>query len=185
MQNTHEQIDNFIKTLNLNYSAIFIPQSSSRNAKEKNCSINWSVSIGPNYGKDSIQRGITTDYMQGIGHIPNYQKVIPFNARRTLAVEKFEKLASEQGRFARSLDPSVLSEKLPAPLLRDVLYSLVMDSDVINYSDFEEWAENFGYEADSRSAEKIYKDCMKTALELRSLIGNEALEQLRELFQDY
>jgi hypothetical protein len=185
MTNSHKELDDYIATLGLAYSAIFIPQSSSRNAKEKNLSINWSVSISPNHGKNSIQRGITTDYMQGIGHIPKYQKIVGYNTRRTLAVERFEKLASEQGRYAHSLDYVLMTEKLPAPLLRDVLYSLVMDSSVMDHDGFESWAQEFGYETDSRKAEKVYNDCLQTALKLRALIGDAAMSKLREMFQDY
>lgn len=74
---------------------------------------------------------------------------------------------------------------LTAPKITDVLYSLVSDSDVLNYSDFEDWASDFGYDHDSRSAEKVYQACLKTALQLRNMLGDATLQQLNELFQDY
>lgn len=40
-------------------------------------------------------------------------------------------------------------------------------------------------QSSSRKAENIYNDCLKIALKLRVLIGDAALTELRELFQDY
>lgn len=71
------------------------------------------------------------------------------------------------------------------PKTIDVLYSLSMDSDVLESSGFEEWASNFGYETDSRKADSIYRACLEIALKLKAVIGNDGLEQLRLAFQDY
>ncbi len=200
----HEKLDTYIAGLNLSYSAIFIPQSKSRNADKEDASLNWSVSISPNSGKDCIQRGITTDYMQGIGHAPGYEHVFKQSGHKDLYFAH----VAEKGRTLKKLLKmgngkidwyeannrmtgygmglkGTWNENLPSPALRDVLYSLVMDSDVINYNSFEDWAENFGYETDSRKAEKTYNDCMKIALKLRALIGDAALNELKKLFQDY
>lgn len=72
---------------------------------------------------------------------------------------------------------------MPNPV--DVFYSLAMDSDVLNYGTFEEWAAEFGYDPDSRKAESIYRACLEIALKLRAAIGEDGLERLREAFQDY
>ena len=172
------ELDSYIASLPIAYSAVFVPQSQSRKAGEKNLSINWKITIT---GKNN---NLTTDYMQGIGHIPNYPKIVPFNSRRTIAVEAFEKLASEKGIAAPNLS-SRYGDKLNPPTLKGVLYSLISDSDVLNYDSFESWAGDLGYDTDSRKAEKIYRDCIAIALKLKGIIGNEAMEKLRELFQDY
>ena len=74
-------------------------------------------------------------------------------------------------------------EILPDPL--DVLYSIVSDSDVLNYSTFEDWAENLGYDPDSRRAESTYRECLKHAIALRVAIGSDGLDRLQAAFQDY
>lgn len=71
------------------------------------------------------------------------------------------------------------------PDAADVLYSLLSDSGVLNYSRFEEWAESLGYETDSRKAESIYRACLEIALQLRNAIGETGLQQLQAAFQDY
>ena len=73
----------------------------------------------------------------------------------------------------------------PTPKLLDVLYCLVMDALILDYSSYEEWAPELGYDIDSRKGEQVYKDCIKQSLALKNLIGHEALEKLRELYQDY
>ena len=64
------------------------------------------------------------------------------------------------------------------------MHCLVTDSDVLNYGSFEEWADNFGYEEDSRKAEAVYKSCLEIAVKLQSGLGAVNLEILREAMQD-
>lgn len=167
-----EQAQAFVDSLNIDYKATFVPQSQSRNKGEKPC-LNWRVTVGP----------VTTDYMQGIGHMPGYK----FNQRRTLEVVEREQAASERGKYF----PAAANwrggfeyggKPLPAPKLIDVLYSLVMDAGALDYDCFEDWASDYGYDPDSRAAEKIYNDCMAIALKLRRVID---LDAAREAFQDY
>lgn len=73
-----------------------------------------------------------------------------------------------------------------APELPGVLWSLLMDTDGLEYSDtFEEWASNLGYDEDSRKAEKIYKACQETQSRLALLFESSELSDLRELFEDF
>lgn len=180
----HSELDATIACLGLDYSAYFVPQSQSRNAREKNPSLNWRVTI------KNAGRALTTDYTQGIGHLPE-------EFRRHLQAQKglgprglaqIERKVAETGRTGRVLSsPDILTsaKPLPAPLLRDVLYCLVMDAGVIDYATFEEWASEYGYDTDSREAEKTYRACLETALQLRAILGNENMNKLREAFQDY
>jgi hypothetical protein len=78
-----------------------------------------------------------------------------------------------------------LGAKTIMPDKLDVIYSLISDSDAIEYGSFEEWAENFDYETDSRKAEAIYRTCLEFGLKLRRALGDKALTELREAFQDY
>ena len=49
-----------------------------------------------------------------------------------------------------------------------------VDDDV----DFEEWASDFGYNSDSRSAERTFKACQKGSRKLEKFLGDELLEEL-------
>nr|AYD75889.1 conserved hypothetical protein [Pseudo-nitzschia multiseries DNA virus] len=71
----------------------------------------------------------------------------------------------------------------PNPL--DVLYSLTMESSVLDAKGFENWASDCGFDADSRKAETIYQQCLDIALKMRAGIGENGLSMLAEAFQDY
>lgn len=182
----HEQLDALIASLGLDYMAVFVPQSQSRNAKEKEPSLNWTVQIR----KD--RNTLKTDYMQGIGHLPNYSHV----HSRLAVYDDAVREACETGRsrivkHKNGYDAAgggytfPRLQKIPEPSLREVLYCLVLDASAIDYATFEDWTSEYGYDKDSRSAEKIYRQCLETGLKLRAMLGNETLEKLREFFQDY
>jgi hypothetical protein len=47
-------------------------------------------------------------------------------------------------------------------------------------ADFEDWADEFGYDTDSRQAEKLYNTCKKQSYELFRLLGATAYNTLLE-----
>jgi len=148
----------------LDYHAEFIPHSKSRNAAQEP-SLNWRVTF-------TRGRTLTADYMQGIGHLPGYSQ------RRTIHNVEYEKRCAESGLCAREFESQGL-RKIPAPPLADVLQCLLMDAEAIDYGTFEEWADNFGYDSDSRAAERIYRACLETGLQLRAMLGDK-MDALRE-----
>lgn len=194
----NEKIDTYIATLKVEYEAEFVPISQSRNADGKWLSLNWKIKLGRKRG-DLTGWQLITDYGQGIAHAPGYEHSWNQSGHQT----EYFKIVAEKGRTAGVL-PKLSNGKvdwyeakdfhgyktgkwrpIPPPLLRDILYSLISDSDVIDYAGFEDWAGNFGYETDSRKAEETYKACMDIALKLRALIGEKAMSELRVLFEDY
>lgn len=46
---------------------------------------------------------------------------------------------------------------------------------------FEEWAGNFGYDTDSRKAERIYQHCLATGDKLKLILTREQITKLAEL----
>ncbi len=163
------------------YSTEFVPFSESRNAANDDPSLNWRITL--TRGRASL----TTDYMQGYGHIPNLPQTLYW--RRTLDQDQALRRTCETGRnhFDRDGKPYSyqavpVSRTLPAPELADVLYSLVSDSDALDYPTFEDWAENLGYDTDSRQAERTYRACLESALQLRQIID---LDAARDALEDY
>ena len=73
---------------------------------------------------------------------------------------------------------------LATPTANDVLQCLVSDAlGVTDGQTFEEWAGEYGYDEDSRSAERTYRDIVKQTEQLRALLGDrfdDALEQFQD-----
>jgi hypothetical protein len=111
--------------------------------------------------------------MQGCAHCRSYKQ-----GDSSVMRDKMVREECETGRVPFGM-------KKVTPTLRDVMYSLVMDANTIDYASFEEWADEFGYDHDSRKAEAVYKQCLEIALKLRNAIGEDGLAKLREAFQDY
>lgn len=80
-----------------------------------------------------------------------------------------------------SMGPAYTSE----PDAEDVFNSLLMDTSDIEDCSFEEWAENYGYDTDSRRAERCYEECQKILLNLKAMFSASELDDLRELFADH
>lgn len=165
-----------IESLGITYTAQLVPFSKSRNAKPVtkpgDLSINWKVTLAK--GANTL----TTDYSAGIGHLPGYKQT--WHGR--MSVDEFDaiKRACETGKTGK-----FGTLKIPAPSIEDVLYSLVSDSTAIDAGSFEDWASDYGYDTDSREAERIYKQCIDIGLALRRVVGDAKLQELREAFQDY
>jgi hypothetical protein len=59
------------------------------------------------------------------------------------------------------------------PTAEEVLECLAMDAEGIKYfNTFEDWCREYGYDADSRRAEKIYHDCVKYRKKLQRFLGD-------------
>lgn len=169
----------------LDYAAVFVPQSQSRNAGEKNPSLNWRVTLnmkGPGKGREIL----TCDYMQGIGHAPKYR------ASRYNSTDQaiYFRDVAEKGKYTKGETPWEKPSyqwhitPLPAPALADVLHSLLLDADALDFGGFEEWARDLGYDPDSREGERVYRACLETGLKLRAALGDEKMAKLREALRD-
>lgn len=60
------------------------------------------------------------------------------------------------------------------PTVRDVLECLLSDaSGVANSESFEDWCGDYGYDTDSRKAERTYNACVEQTESLRQLLGDD------------
>ena len=60
------------------------------------------------------------------------------------------------------------------PVAVDVLDCLISDASSIDYAmGFEDWAADFGYDTDSRKAERIYKACESIGHKVKKFLGSQ------------
>jgi len=172
---------NICQPLGITMKSVFVPWSQSRNKKDnpkvRDYSLNWKVTIL--YNDREI---LTTDYMAGIGHCKTrlVNKRMAYSGGYCIADADAIIKECETGKYYTSL--GLIAN---TPTVDDVMYCLVLDAGVIDHSCFEDWANDYGYDTDSRSAEKVYRECLAIGLKLRNGIGDKTLAVLQEAFQDY
>lgn len=174
-QTARERLEATITRLGLTITSEFVPWSRSRHAKPQptmmDRNLNWRITLHHNE-----RPVLTTNYSAGIGHCPSYNQR---EAQRP-SLDFAEKIARET-----ETGVSGLARKPIRPDSVDVIQSLVLDADVLNYNKYEEWAPELGLDPDSRKGYSLYLDCMETALSLRNAIGDAGLQALQEAGRDY
>lgn len=183
MNETTAKIDAKLTALGLAMTAEFVPASRFKDDEWKRGAVNFTVTIVK--GERAIYSG---PYAYGVGNLPRYRS----DRATKMLWAPMVTAAIERGKWPRTgldRDPPSFSQdpndKAPAPLLRDVMYSLLCDASALDHPDFESWAGDYGYDTDSRKAEQTYRACVDIGLKLRATLGDAVLAELQELFQDY
>lgn len=173
MSDASEQLAEAMQTNGITIDTEFIPWSQSLSAKPtpkmSDRSLNWRVILKHN-GRDVY----VTYYTAGIGHCPSYSQ----NMKPTLYNAERIARETETGRSA------TIAQKPIKPSIPEVFASLLNDGEAVEYSRFEDWAAEWGYEMDSRKAEATYRECLACGLALRAAFGDALLNQLREITRE-
>ena len=75
---------------------------------------------------------------------------------------------------------------IDVPEKDDVISSLVLDCNVKDYDEFENWADDMGYDTDSRQAEKIFNDSKVLCDKFIAFVGSEEdFKKLEKKYEDY
>ena len=183
METIQETLPEACAALGLSLVTQFIPWSQSRDYEHGKPvgkrMAQWRVTLLRD-GKPII----TTDYGQGIGHLPAYKASIKELGNRdcSMRMEAIER-ELETGKVWDAF--LAKPQTIPGPDMPDVVHSLCVDADVLQHRSFEDWAADFGYDADSRKAENIYRSCMQIALQLLNGLGAASLERLQLAAREY
>ena len=147
----------------------------------------WSTGDLPSTRKVHI---LTTPFSMGIGHIPGYQAygiVKEFGgtwSRPSLLLDAHVRRICATGQVPAGASGAVRGTPI-LPNQKDILYSLVLGADAGNYRDFEDWADNLGYNSDSIKDKGVYETCLAIWQALVKAVGTDGLRRLTEAFQDY
>lgn len=181
-------------------TSVFVPWSLSRNSEEDKPSLNWRITLKHN-GREIM----TTDYGAGFGHCQSVDSSGDRIAQRWSINPEMQsqiRLECEDGKArqevrgggyrikTRPVMVEATTDGAQAiagrethrtmPDAADVLHSLLLDGSAIDAGGFEDWAGDYGYDEDSRKAEKMYRECVDTGLKLRNTFGDGLLEELQE-----
>lgn len=186
-----ERVVSYLRDRGVSLKFKFVPLSKSKvgiaaakrgdEVATRDLCVNWEVTL------QGQHRAFTTSFVQGTGHLPD--SLQPREGRYahlrnyTLPEEERVRWALESGNIP--IGDSLISRgPLPAPSAASVVQCLLLDAQALDYS-FEDWAAEYGYSSDSREAEAIYNQCVQSGLELRRLLGEDALSALGAIVQDY
>lgn len=181
-----EQYNELIAELGLEIKNKFVPFSVSKNAEEKNKSINWKVTISA-----KNKNKIILDYSQGVGHLPYPQTILGCTNYQKKVVEEAILVAVETGIAKKiifkdkDVKISIGNNEIPFPTLKEVLYCLVSEANVRESLVYEDWANDYGYDPDSRKGKKIYEACKKQTSDLLKVLGSESnLDKIQEIIYE-
>jgi hypothetical protein len=211
---TNEERAAAIAALGLTVESVFVPFSRSRNKDETRKTLNWKVTIKRN-GRDVLttdySAGIARcpgykDIKPGYGfRAAQYRSRNADGTTRLRFATEHESLSQyreavsaaecesgfpmEVDAFSRvTLENTFKRKHKGEAIMPDslsVLFSLTMDSSVLDSCGFEEWASDVGYDPDSRNAESIYRACLEIALKMRAAMGDSGMKTLGDIFADY
>lgn len=140
------------------------------------------------------KRVLDTDYSLGVGHVhPKQHRNMSTNFLGLTMHEESLLMAWQSKPYANFQNKELwatLAAKLArreklAPSLPEVLHSLLLDGSAhFDHQSFEDWAGEFGYDADSREAERIYRLCDDIGRKLAHSIPKTTLEDAQGILKN-
>jgi hypothetical protein len=141
----------------------------------------------------AIINGQSFDYSMGIGHI-DWTKVDPdknfysgpwvgFSEEEKSFIRTYKRknhcVFKENGKWA-AVCAKVANKLKTKPMMVDVLSCVMLDKTALEMT-FDDWCSEFGYDVDSRKAEKCYNACCDNARRALKFLSRKDMEALTEL----
>jgi hypothetical protein len=168
-----QKIQDFIKDYPI---AISSQQIENRPSNDAGDGFHWLVTL------TYETRTMIVFYTMGYGHCTFKPDVASFDSRR-----EAEKLKGNSYMYPWDKVKDICEfygiKILPKqPLLEDVLYSLQLDCAGVEFAtDFDDWCSQYGFDTDSRKAERSYHAILQERRDLLHLIGLKAYETLLQV----
>lgn len=132
---------------------------------------------------------LTTDYFFGVGNVEVKKGKAQLYGDEAILFRTWEEKHNAvfvNKQLWASVAVKLAKAQGVVPQLSDTLYSLLSDAEAfLQAQSFEEWASEFGYDADSRKAEGIYKLCVEIGRKLSRGVSPKAITKAKEILQDY
>lgn len=122
-------------------------------------------------------REMSGTFTKGSAHRIWSETPKPWGCDRPRTFSRVGERAPREGRSTRGYEEFMAWSEPEPPTAEEILDSLASDVSSIDQP-FEEWASEYGYDTDSRKAEKTYEACRTEYYNLRKLLGARDLETL-------
>lgn len=165
-----DKIEALLASHDVMFSFVFVPWSKYECDRKQPYGLAWDVTLTQG------RRTYTTRFSRGAAHLLSWPKG-RFSGRMSLDEDAECRRESETGRHGK--------HPVATPSVVDVLACLASDASAIDHATFDEWANEYGYDPDSRKAEATYKACLACGLALRNMLGEAGLVELREIVREW
>lgn len=155
--------------LGVTFAFVYSPIENAQTIPRKELGLRWTYTL--------VVRGEAKQsdtFTMGIAHCPSYDQ----REGTSWSVDYDKTIRSE---VATGKSYKGYRKPIPNPDPVEVFRCLLDEAQTLDHPGFESWAREFGYDTDSRKAEKIYHSCLRTALVLRASFGDAVVQELREL----
>lgn len=181
MTEAEKRLTDVANQLQVTMACKFVPWSKSRNSEEDAPSLNFEITLSRK------GRTMKVPYTMGPGHCRS--DLIPGGIKKAVNHKMIE-MECETGLAYRETHHGIAANiargSHPGPSIADVLWSLSTDAYVLDHPSFEDWAADYGYDVDSRKAEALHRECIKTALAFRAVIGgDEGMKLIADAGENY
>lgn len=171
--------------LNTNKIQFFVSyQGESKWLDSKNVSDKWLVKLSMQKADQAGNLYAEFDFFTGTGNrlevAKNSYKLSP---RQIDSVKTLRELLGKD-RLDNTMIDKGNGQYAVSPTQASVLYCLFSDADCGSES-FDDFCDNFGYNADSMKDFRTYQACMDTAKKIRKIFTSEQRSKLAELLEDY
>ena len=173
-----KEIKNVLDEMGISIKSKFIPFSKSRYKDDEILSLNWEITLLKNE-----KEILSSDYSMGTGHCPaNKTNNKGSNLKEMIAKECEEGFETWYG---NALYYVHVNKKKPIhPDMVNFVWCIFCDARY-GTDNFEDFCSNFGYDTDSRRAEKMWKESVEIAAKFYSSFTTDEINKLEEIYQDY
>ena len=120
------------------------------------------------YKKDNIALNVESSFIETVKGFPNSKNDDMYHNRFSITIESPSSIKQSFDYYGSYADYSKNITSLPESDIRNAL-GCIMSDGLNGFMDFEEFCGEYGYDDDSRNAERIHKACIDTKDKLESL----------------
>ena len=121
-----------------------------------------------NYKKDNIALKVESTFIETIRGFPNSKQDDMYHNHFVISITSLSSIVQSFDYYGSHSDYCKNITVLPESDIRNALVCIVSDG-LSGAMDFEEFCGEYGYDDDSRNAERIHKQCIETKDKLESL----------------
>ena len=138
------------------------------------------------YKKNNIALNVESSFIETVKGFPNSKNDDMYHNHFQITIMSHASIKQSFDYYGSHSDYQKGITELPVSDIRNAL-GCIMSDGLNGLMDFEEFCGEFGYDDDSRNAERIHKACIETSVKLESLdiLDEDMITISRDIDEDY